>query len=302
MPNRLLLELSERPSFKRLLVSRSLTRRVVERFVPGESIDDGIRAANETRAWGADAILDYLGENVSTENQADDAAALYSRILDRIAVEAPSAHISVKLTQLGLDQSFDRCLERLEKLCARASEIGTTVAIDMESHEYTDRTLEVFRRLRTLSDNVVLCLQAYLRRTQEDVASLLPLDPVIRLCKGAYNEPPEISLGREETRTAYRHLVATLMRHAPKTAIATHDEHLITHVLRLSRRYRLPPDRFEFQMLYGVRREVQHILAREGFKVRVYIPFGTEWYAYLMRRLAERPANLRLFAAALLRG
>lgn len=302
MPNRLLLALTERSSIRKLITNRAAIRPVIRRFVAGETIDDGIDAGIRLKTEGIESILDYLGENVTDERQADQAAQLYIEILDRLSRRSPTSHISVKLTQLGLDLSMDHAIERMEKICAKAAEVNTTVAIDMESHEYTDRTIESYRTLRKSFSNLVLCLQAYLRRTEEDVAGLLPIDPSIRLCKGAYNEPKEIGLSRRETREAFVRTLEQLMTNCSYTAVATHDDVLVEETLRISRERRVPPSAYEFQMLYGVRRDLQRLLADQDYAVRVYIPFGDEWYAYLMRRLAERPANLRLFLEALLRG
>jgi len=302
MPNRLLLDLSERASVRDFVSRHRLTSAVVNRFVAGESIDDAIRAATGLKQSGVEVILDYLGENVITEVQADSAATTYFEILDRLAREDPPAHISVKLTQLGLDLSPEGCIERMEKLCVKAGEVATNVEIDMESQQYVDRTIEVYRRLRDSYDNLVLCLQAYLRRTHDDIEKLLPLSPRIRLCKGAYNEPREISHGRRRAREAYRRLLGVLLRNASLTAVATHDQFLIDEALRMSKAYSVPPERYEFQMLFGIRRDLQMELATSGMPVRIYVPFGDQWYPYLMRRLAERPANLRFFMEALIRG
>lgn len=301
MPNRLLLALARQPAVRRFVTSAPPTRAVVGRFVAGESVDDAVRAARELAAGRTGAILDYLGENVRTEEQADAAAEAYLAVLGRIAAERLDAHISVKLTQLGLDLSFEGAISRLERIAAAA--VGRTfVAIDMESHAYTDRTIAAYRRLRDSRENVVLCLQAYLRRTMADAASLLPLEPALRLCKGAYDESDEIALGRAETRISFRELLSVLLPSCRHLAVATHDEWLVEEARRVARRRGLPPGRYEFQMLYGVRRELQARLVAEGEPVRVYVPFGAQWYPYLMRRLAERPANVRLFLEALVRG
>ena len=329
MPNRLLLTAAELPFVRRLIVANSLTRPVVERFVAGETLDDGIRVAKVLAAKGTLAILDYLGEKVATDEQADAAATLYLDALHRIASErsgsepgpAPAGaagrqagddhlsvargldvHVAVKLSQLGLDRSLEATLGRVERLAEAAEQAGSKVAIDMESHDYTDRTIEVYRNLRSGYANVVLCLQAYLRRTEADVAGLLPLGPSLRICKGAYREPRDLVFDAEGTRRSFVSLLEATLGECPHVAVATHDEDLVEQALAIVSRRALPADRFEFQMLYGVRRELQVRLAEQAYRVRAYIPFGDQWYPYLMRRLAERPANLRLFVEALLRG
>ena len=302
MPNRLLLTAAELPFVRRLIVANALTRPVVERFVAGETLDDGIRVARELKASGTLTILDYLGEMVDSEEQADAAAALYLKALERIGAEGIDAHVAVKLTQLGLDLSEEGTVARVGRLAAAASTAGSKLAIDMESHEHTERTIGVYRQVRRSHSDVVLCLQAYLHRTEADVAALLPLEPSLRICKGAYAEPRDLVLDADETRRSYVSLLEATLGECPYVAVATHDEGLIEAALEIVSRRRLPAGRFEFQMLYGVRRELQVRLASQGWRVRAYVPFGDQWYPYLMRRLAERPANLRLFVEALLRG
>jgi proline dehydrogenase len=302
MPNRLLLELAESPTVKRLVAGNRLTRALVERFVAGETIEEGIVAAKKMNRAGLSILLGYLGEHVTEEKEADHAAATYLDTLDHIARRAEGSHITVKLTQLGLDLSMAGCLARMEKICAKAAEVGSTVAIDMESHEYTDRTIEAYQTLRRSHGSLVLCLQSYLRRTEADVASLLPSHPSIRLCKGAYNEPGDIAHDRRGATQAYVRILEQLLPASSFTAVATHDDELIRRTLQLSRELDVPPERYEFQMLYGIRRDLQKVLAETGLGVRVYVGFGESWYPYLMRRLAERPANLRLFLEALVRG
>jgi proline dehydrogenase len=302
MPNRLLLRLAALDGVRRLVTSASLTRPVVQRFVAGETLADGMAAATRLNDAGMGAILDYLGENVATEAQADQAATAYLDSLAAIGRSGIDAHVSVKLTQLGLDLSFDAALARLRQICTAAATARTRVAIDMENHTYSDRTIEAYRIVRTEFDHPVLALQAYLKRTEADVEGLADVAPAIRLVKGAYDEPKDIAYGPWKTRDAFRRLLRPLLEHNPYTGVATHDELMIKEAIRLARRKDIPFDRFEFQMLYGVRRDLQVRLTAEGYGVRVYVPFGDAWYAYLMRRMAERPANLRLFAEAVLRG
>jgi proline dehydrogenase len=294
MPNHLLLRVAAHDRVRSLVASSRLARPVVERFVAGETLSEAVAVARDLKAEGMGAILDLLGENVTDEAQADAATEEYLAAL-------AAAHVSVKLTQLGLDQSFEGALRRLRRITAAATG-STRVAIDMEAHDYTDRTIEAYRILRAESDRLVLCLQASLRRTEADAAALVDLGPAIRLTKGAYDEPRDLAYGHWATMASYRRLLGILMPASPYTAVATHDELCVKEALRVAQRRRIPRDRFEFQMLYGVRRDLQAALVERGFAVRVYVPFGSAWYPYLTRRLAERPANLRFFVEALVRG
>lgn len=301
VPNRLLLAAARKQSIRRFITKHRFTRAVADRFVAGDLLEDGLAAAKRLNAHGVGGILDYLGENVTNETQADAAMHAYLDSLDAISSQRIDAHVSVKLTQLGLDTGAQSCIQRLEKLCAKAAEAGTVLAIDMESHEYTQATIDAYRQVRKSHDNVVLCLQAYLRRTAEDVRSLMDLGPAIRLCKGAYDEPSDIAFGREQTRASFIEILDTLLTATPYTAVATHDDVLISATKSIGSKLGRSRKRFEFQMLYGVRQQLQRDLVTEGYLVRTYIPFGDQWYPYLMRRLAERPANIRFFAEALLR-
>lgn len=302
MPNRVLLAASRSKRLENLIVSTKFTRSVANRFVAGETLEQALAAARTLRSRGMESILDYLGENVTDTDEADLAAAHYLRSLFAIASGGMDCHISVKLTQVGLDISFEDTLDRMKQICAKAQDMGTIVAIDMESREYTDRTIETYRRLRANFDNVVLCLQAHLKRTAGDVRDLLPMKPAIRICKGAYDEPSDVAFERSATNESFKEIMSVLLETCPYTAIATHDQSLIDEAKRLARERQIPPNRFEFQMLYGVRRELQRKLILQGHRLRIYLPFGNQWYPYLMRRLAERPANLKFFLEAVLRG
>jgi len=302
MPNRVLLAASRSKRLENLIVSTKFTRSVANRFVAGETLEQALAAARTLRSRGMESILDYLGENVNDTDEADLAAAHYLRSLFAIASGEMDCHISVKLTQIGLDVSFEDTLDRMKQICAKAQEMGTIVAIDMESREYTDRTIETYRGLRANFDNVVLCLQAYLKRTADDVRDLLPMKPAIRICKGAYDEPSDVAFDRSATNESFKQIMSVLLDTCPYTAIATHDQSLIDEAKRMARERQIPSNRFEFQMLYGVRRELQRKLILQGHRLRIYLPFGNQWYPYLMRRLAERPANLKFFLEAVLRG
>lgn len=301
VPNRLLLAAARKQSIRRFITKHRFTRAVANRFVAGDTLEEGLSAAKRLNGLGIGGILDYLGENVTNETQADAAMHAYLDSLDEISSQHIDAHVSVKLTQLGLDSGTEGCIQRLEKLCAKAAEAGTVLAIDMESHEYTQATVEAYNQVRKSHDNVVLCLQACLRRTAEDVRSLMDLDPAIRLCKGAYDEPRDIAFKGEHIRAAFIDILDTLLATTTYTAVATHDDVLISATKSMGSELGRSRKRFEFQMLYGVRQQLQQELVAEGYSVRTYIPFGDQWYPYLMRRLAERPANVRFFAEALLR-
>ncbi len=302
MPNALLLRLAGNEHLRHLVETASLTRPVVDRFVAGETLADGLRAAADANTQGMGAVLQYLGEHVTTDAQADAAAAAYVASLEAIGSSGIDAHVSVKLSQLGLDVSFGGAVSRLRQICATATLARTRVAIDMEGHDHVDQTIEAYGMIREEFDHPVLCLQAYLKRTQADVEALAGLQPAIRLVKGAYQEPKDIAYGPWKTRDSFRRLLGVLLAANPYTAIGTHDELMVKEAIRFAHRKDIPIDRFEFQLLFGVHRDLQTALLEGGYKVRVYIPFGAQWYPYLMRRMAERPANLRLFLEALARG
>jgi proline dehydrogenase len=295
-----ILRLTEARWFRRLATGR-LGWAVASRFVAGESLDDAIRVARELERRKIGTILDHLGENVTAPEHAAAAVAAYTRALERIREEGElDATISVKLTQLGLDFSDELCIANLERVLAAAEPAGSLVMIDMESSVYVDRTLRVFLALRRRSDRVGVALQSYLRRTPADV-DRLPEGSIVRLVKGAYLEPPEVALGsRREVDAAFARLVATVLGRGHRLHVATHDPRLIDGTIRHVGERGIAWSRIEFQMLYGVRRDLQSRLAADGYPVRVYVPYGTEWYPYLTRRLAERPANMWFFLRSLL--
>jgi proline dehydrogenase len=273
------------------------------RFVAGETLDDGIRVAGGLNARGIGAMLDHLGENVGSADQAASAADAYVLAIKRIAEEGlEDANISVKLTQLGLDVSEDTCLENSRRVLEAAAEHRTLVMIDMESSDYVDRTLAVYRALRKDHEGVGVCIQAFLRRSADDVRALASEGAIVRVCKGAYLEPPTVAFPRRaEVDRNYARLAAALLMSGSRVHLATHDERLIDGARRFLDRRGISPDRSEFQMLYGIRRDLQERLLREGYRVRVYVPYGSQWYPYLTRRLAERPANLWFLASNLMR-
>ena len=286
---------------RRLVTRSSLGRRVAHRFVAGERLEEGIAAARSLGRRGIAAMLDHLGENVASEAQASAAADGYVLALKRIREsEGLDCNIAVKLTQLGLDLSIDVCLENTERVLAAAEPSGILVMIDMESSEYVDRTLEVLRRLRARHEGLGVAIQSALRRTSQDVFAL-PEGSPIRLVKGAYLEPPSIAYpSRADVDRAFARLFATLVARGHPVHVATHDPRLLAGACRVAER-RAAIDRIELQMLLGIREDLQRSYAARGYPVRAYVPYGAEWYPYLTRRLAERPANVWFFVSNLVR-
>lgn len=293
----------------RLAVTRlPVAKSVVRRFVAGEQIDDAVRAVAELTGRGLLVTADHLGEDVSTEAEATRAADAYLHFLDALANAKLKAHASVKLTQFGLALSDEVCSLNLRRVLERARALDTFVRIDMESTAYTDRALGLVRAMKASGyDNVGAVIQAYLYRSAEDVATLCAEGIRVRLCKGAYREPPEKAFPKKKDVDAnYIKLAEALLgaaKQAPNLypALATHDEKMISAAKRYAKEKRVPPSSFEFQMLYGIRRDLQASACNEGFNVRIYVPFGTQWYPYFMRRLAERPANLWFFLSNLVK-
>ena len=274
-------------------------RAVAERFVAGDDLDAAGAAAKDLNDGGFTVSLDLLGEEVHDRDTAIAAADEYLASIDRIESSGLDANISIKLTQLGLGFDVGLVSESVGRLARRAGEIGSTVTIDMEASEFTEATVVIYEAAQHQYSNLGLCLQAYLHRTPEDLERLAPLGGHIRLCKGAYVEPAGIAFQtKADVDAAYFRLLEVMMPlDGIKPAIATHDGKLIDHALDLAKARSAP---WELQMLYGVRSNLQNELAAQGTPIRIYVPFGSEWYAYLTRRMAERPANLTFFARALL--
>ena len=290
---------SENPRVQRLVTEGKLTRQVVDRFVAGDELEDAIRAIKELNTRGIGGILDLLGEGVTDTAGAQAAADEYMRSIRRIEETGVDTTVSVKLTQLGLAFDKGRCIDHLRLLATEAQGVGTLVEIDMEQVEYVTDTVEVYRALRTDFPQLRLAIQAYLRRTLADLESLKDIAPRIRLVKGAYSEPPEAAFQKNsEIDAQYRFLIDWLFANGDDPGIATHDSRLIHHAKQVAQQLKMPVDCFEIQMLYGIRRDLQEQLAEQGYRVRVYVPFGAAWYPYLMRRMAERPSNLRFFLRA----
>jgi proline dehydrogenase len=282
-------------------------RRFVRRFVAGPALEDALAVAARLNADGVDAAITHLGENVATAEDAAGATAAYVGLLDEIARRGLRAVPSLKLTHLGLDLGESVCRANLERVAARGLASRTLVWVDMESSAYTDRTLELYRRLRPTYSNLACVLQSYLRRTAQDVERLIEIGATVRLCKGAYREPAELAFpDKPDVDASYARLLdrllsADALAHGVYPAFATHDERLIGRAREQARAGGVAADRYEVQMLYGIRHDLHRTLRAAGVRLRVLIPYGEDWYGYFMRRLAERPANLAFFLRQLLR-
>jgi proline dehydrogenase len=287
-----------------IALHNGMARRFALRFVAGESLAQATRAIMALNSKGIMATFDHLGENVSTADEAIASADAYIEVLNQIERTHIKSNVSLKLTQMGLDVDEELCFRNVSRICQRAKELDNFVRLDMESSAYTDRTLDMFRKLWHESGyrNVGMVLQAYLYRTEGDVKEMNSLGARVRLCKGAYNEPAEVAFPKKADVDAnYAKLAALLLREGTYPGIATHDSRLIEYTKRFAARHRIDRSRFEFQMLYGVRREAQLELAQQGYNMRVYVPYGQQWYPYFMRRLAERPANVMFVLSNLVR-
>ena len=296
-----LLYLANRRPVYRLVMRHDLLRGLTQRYVAGEELADGVVVAETLNTQGLLVSLDHLGESVSSPAAARRAVTSYLDALEAIASEQVEGNISLKLTQLGLDLSREMCVAHLRTILERARELDTFVRIDMESSAYTQRTLEVHRELWDEGfRNVGIVLQAYLYRTATDVERAIEMGAQVRLCKGAYLEPARVAFAdKAQVDTNYAKLMERLLLAGHHPAIATHDERLVNQALEFAQAEGISPDVFDFEMLFGVRRDLQLRLVSAGYRVRVYLPYGQEWYPYLVRRLAERPANLGFFVRAL---
>ena len=278
---------------RRLATGNGLAWRIASRFVAGEKLEDALTAALELKHRGAAAELDYLGENVASRQQAEVSRNEYLRSTDRLAAAGVDGHVSLKLSQMGLDLDEDLCRTNVEAIVSSAETLGIFVWFDMEGSNYTDRTLEYYSRVRKAHPNVGIALQAYLYRTVADVSRVLSIGGTIRLVKGAYLEPHSLAYpSKKDVDLNYQRLSEVLLSSRDYHAIATHDEWMISHVIDYAKASQIDRQQFEFQMLYGVRRDLQERLLAGGYRLRVYVPYGVEWYPYFMRRLGERPANL----------
>ena len=299
---RAILAAADSPRVQRLVRAHGM-RLGAARFVAGETLDDAIAALQRLNEQGLWANTTLLGEAVHDRATTQAVVGQYEQVLERIAAAELKANVALKLTHLGLALDEELAFENVKRLVQRATELGTSIRIDMEQSAFVDATLRIYRRLREAGlDRVGTVLQAYLYRTPGDLDALLPLEPNLRLVKGAYLEPTAVAYPQKaDVDALYGRLMERMLSGPGHTAIATHDETLIEHAIAYAQEHSVPRDRFEFQMLYGVRTQLQLDLARRGYKVLVATPYGPEWYPYLMRRLGERPANLLFFLRNALR-
>jgi proline dehydrogenase len=299
-----LLYLSDQPRVFKFVRNNRLAKHFANRFVAGETIDSAVVAVRQLNAGKISASLDLLGESVTNEREARAARDQYLHLLDRIHQERLNANVSVKLTAMGLDISEELCVSIMQDVLGRAREYGSFVRIDMESSAYTEATLRLFeeRLYPAFKSHVGIVLQSYLYRTFTDVEHAVQMRARVRLCKGAYKEPASVAFPEKKDVDAnYVKCLHLLLQQGNYPGIATHDPAIIQETKRFVRERGIGPERFEFQMLYGVRRDLQEQIVREGYNMRVYVPFGTQWYPYLMRRLAERPANVAFITGNVLR-
>ena len=292
----ILLYLSRQKGIQDFMMNFGVTRRVVDRFVSGEQLEDGLNAVKKVNSEGAIATLDHLGEEVTEPDKAMAATEVYLDAIDQINFNHVDTNVSVKPTQFGLKIDKKLCEENFTKIIERAKEYDNFVRMDMEDSDCTQDTLDVFKGLRKKYDNVGIVIQTYLYRSEKDLDEILELEGRIRLCKGAYKEPKEVAFPKiQQVDENFVKLMQKMLLSGIYHGIATHDERIIEITKEFAQKNNIPKDSFEFQLLYGIRTELQHKLVKEGYNVRIYIPFGREWYPYFTRRLAERPANLFFF-------
>jgi proline dehydrogenase len=297
----LFLTLSRNRKLRRFMETSRYATGLTSRFISGNTLEAGMAVCRQLAERGMLTALDHLGENVTTEAEAAAASGEVVAALRAIGNSGTSATVAIKLTQFGLDLGDGLCRQNLRPVFEQAKAIGTRVEIDMESTAYTERTLTIVRQMHAEYGCVRAVLQAYLYRTEMDVAELNRLGVPIRLCKGAYQEPADLAFPRKaDVDGNFVKLMETLLREGREPAIASHDERILKRALEYARELNLAPERYEFQMLYGIRRQWQQRLVDEGQRVRLYVPYGEAWYPYFMRRLAERPANVVFLATNLL--
>lgn len=297
------LYLSKSDRFKNFLTRFRSFNNVTRRFVAGEDLKDAVDAIRRLNVMGISASFDHLGESITAEAKTRKEVNEYVRVLDSIHDSGLDSNVSVKLTQLGLDVSQDLCYANTRTIVEKALAYNNFVRIDMEDSTKTDATLQVFKRLRTEFENVGIVIQSYLFRSEKDIEELLALGAKIRLCKGAYKEPPTVAFtNKADVDANYVKLTKMLLSSDLYHGIATHDENMISAAIQFAKEQNISRDEFEFQMLYGIRRDLQEKLVREDYRMRVYVPYGRYWYPYFMRRLAERPANIWFVLRNVIRG
>jgi len=298
-----LLYLSRQESLREIVSNSRAFQKITRRFVAGENLDDALAAIRELNRKGITASFDHLGESIKDAQETASEVREYIRILARIDEHELKSNVSVKLTQLGLDISTELCLQNMRAILDEATRRGNFVRIDMEDSSHTQPTIDLFKTLRRQYENVGIVIQSYLYRSEEDVNDLLQMGARIRLCKGAYDEPATVAFPRkEDTDRNYIKLMKLLLKSGIYHGIATHDEKIIAETIRFASGEKIGKDQFEFQMLYGIRRDLQEKLVADGYNMRVYVPYGKHWYPYFMRRLAERPANLWFVLKNMFRG
>jgi proline dehydrogenase len=302
MTRNFFLYLSQQRRLRRWMETSPVARKLTSRFVAGETLDDELRVSTQLQGLGIMTALDHLGENVTTLEEANGSAAAYLLALDQIAARGLPATISIKATHFGMDVSETACYENVLRVATRAREIGSRVEVDMESTVYTERTLALVTAVAGKVGDIRVAIQAYLLRTPADIERLNQLGVRVRLCKGAYNEPASLAHpDKADVDRSYVELMHRLFDQGTDPAIAGHDPRMIQEAIRYSREKGITADHFEFQMLYGIRRDLQSRVVDQGFRLRVYVPYGTAWYPYFMRRLSERPANVLFVARSLFR-
>ncbi len=296
--------LSEQPRIFRFVRKNRLARKLASRFVAGETIDEAMSTVRDLNASNLSASLDLLGESVLHAEEAQRACHIYLDLLERIHSAKANANVSVKLTQMGLDIDEQLCVSNMRAIIGKAKQYDSFVRIDMEQSSYTAKTLQLFSDVfhPEFGNAAGVVLQSYLRRTAADVDAMIALRARVRLCKGAYQEPEDVAFPKKSDVDAnYIACMERLLERGNYPGIATHDVKIIDHAKAFAKQQGISAERFEFQMLFGVRRDLQYRLRREGYNMRVYVPFGTHWYPYLMRRLAERPANIAFITANILK-
>ncbi len=303
MTKSLLLYLSESNGFKNFLTRFKSFNNVTHRFVAGEDVAEAVEAVRQLNSKAISASFDHLGESIKSESETRQEVREYLRVLDLIEKNGLESNVSVKLTQLGLDIDQELCYENARAIVEAAARYQNFVRIDMEDSTKTDATISLFKRLRQEFENVGIVVQSYLYRTESDVKDLLQIGARIRLCKGAYKEPETVAFqDKADVDKNYIHIMKMLLVSGIYHGIATHDENMIAATRQFAAEKGITSDQYEFQMLFGIRRDLQEKLVKEGYRMRVYVPYGEYWYPYFMRRLAERPANVWFVLKNILKG